>query len=87
MVTLSADKLPPHYAFPDLKWTMIPVEDFTGPTIAEIKKFLKIVDDARRNGEVRPYDYENEFVLCWIPKHRANSVGSVKTCSHLNLLS
>ena len=52
MVTLSADKLPPHYAFPDLKWTMIPVEDFTGPTIAEIKKFLKIVDDARRNGEV-----------------------------------
>ena len=54
MVTLSADKLPPHYAFPDLKWTMIPVEDFTGPTIAEIKKFLKIVDDARRNGEVRP---------------------------------
>ena len=53
IVTLSSDKLPPHYAFPEVKWTMIPVEDFTGPTIGEIKKFLKIVDDARRNGEVR----------------------------------
>ena len=52
IVTLSSDKLPPHYAFPDLKWTMIPVEDFTGPTISEIKKFIKIVDDARRDGEV-----------------------------------
>ena len=52
LVTLSADKLPPHYAFPDLKWTMIPVEDFTGPTISEIKKFISIIDDARRDGEV-----------------------------------
>merc|ERR1712203_1139324 len=49
--TLSSDKLPPHYAFPDLKWTMIPVEDFTGPTIAEIKKFIGIMDDARKEGE------------------------------------
>ena len=52
LVTLSSDKLPPHYAFPDLKWTMIPVEDFTGPTISEIKKFISIMDDARRDGEV-----------------------------------
>merc|ERR1712020_871944 len=51
LVTLPSDKLPPHYAFPDLKWTMIPVEDFTGPTISEIKKFLGIMDGARRNGE------------------------------------
>ena len=52
LVTLSSDKLPPHYAFPDLKWTMIPVEDFTGPTIGEIKKFISIMDDARKDGEV-----------------------------------
>jgi protein-tyrosine phosphatase len=53
LVTLSSDKLPPHYAFPELKWHLIPVEDFTGPTIAEIKKFIRIIDEARRNGEVR----------------------------------
>jgi len=52
LVTLSSDKLPPHYAFPELKWTLIPVEDFTGPTISEIKKFINIIDEARRNGEV-----------------------------------
>jgi hypothetical protein len=52
LVTLSSDKLPPHYAFPDLKWTMIQCEDFTGPTISEIKKFIGIMDDARRDGEV-----------------------------------
>ena len=28
---------------------MIPVEDFTGLLIGEIKKFLKIIDDTRRN--------------------------------------
>merc|ERR1719481_1586773 len=35
LVSLSPEKIPPHYAFPDLKHTLIPVEDFTGPTIAE----------------------------------------------------
>jgi protein-tyrosine phosphatase len=52
MITLSADKIPPHYAFPELKWTMIPVEDFTGPTIADIKKFIAIMDASRADGEV-----------------------------------
>ena len=31
---------------------MIPVEDFTGPTISEIQKFIEITDDARKEGEV-----------------------------------
>ena len=52
LVSLSPEKIPPHYAFPDLKHTLIPVEDFTGPTIAEIQKFLEICDCARRDGEV-----------------------------------
>ena len=52
LVSLSPEKIPPHYAFPDLKHTLIPVEDFTGPTIAEIQKFIEICDDARREGEV-----------------------------------
>ena len=51
-MSLSPEKIPPHYAFPDLKHTLIPVEDFTGPTIAEIQKFLEICDCARRDGEV-----------------------------------
>jgi len=51
LVSLSPEKIPPHYAFPDLKHTLIPVEDFTGPTIAEIQKFLEICDCARRDGE------------------------------------
>lgn len=51
LITLSSDKLPPHYAFPELKWTMIPVEDFTGPTITDIKNFINIMDEARRDGE------------------------------------
>jgi len=51
LVSLSPEKIPPHYAFPDLKHTLIPVEDFTGPTIAEIQKFIVITDDARREGE------------------------------------
>ena len=53
LVSLSPEKIPPHYAFPDLKHTLIPVEDFTGPTIAEIQKFIEITDTARRDGEVR----------------------------------
>ena len=53
LLTLSADKIPPHYAFPDLKWSLIPVEDFTGPRMSDIKKFLNIMDGARKNGEVR----------------------------------
>ena len=55
LVSLSPEKIPPHYAFPDLKHTLIPVEDFTGPTIAEIQKFLEICDCARRDGEVCPH--------------------------------
>ena len=31
---------------------MIPVEDFTGPTISEIQKFIEITDEARKEGEV-----------------------------------
>ena len=31
---------------------MIPVEDFTGPTISEIQKFIEITDEARKDGEV-----------------------------------
>ena len=58
LITLSSDKLPPHYAFPDLKWTMIPVEDFTGPTIADVKKFISIMDDARKSGEVTTDFYQ-----------------------------
>jgi len=51
LVTLSPEKIPPHYAFPDLKHTLIPVEDFTGPTISEIQRFIEITDDARKEGE------------------------------------
>ena len=53
LITLAADKIPPHYAFPELKWTMIPVEDFTGPAITDIKKFIQIMAEARRDGEVK----------------------------------
>ena len=52
LVTLSADKIPPHYACPELQWSLIPVEDFHGPAMADIKKFLNIMDEARRRGEV-----------------------------------
>ena len=52
LITLAADKIPPHYAFPQIKWTMIPVEDFTGPSIVDIKKFIHIMAEARRDGEV-----------------------------------
>ena len=58
LITLASDKIPPHYAFPDLKWTMIPVEDFTGPAISDIRKFIKAMDDARQNGEVELNKYE-----------------------------
>lgn len=51
LVTLSPEKIPPHYAFPNLRHTLIPVEDFTGPTISEIQKFIEITDDARKEGE------------------------------------
>ncbi len=51
LVTLSADKIPPHYAFPELKWSLIPVEDFHGPAIRDIRLFLNIMDEARMAGE------------------------------------
>jgi protein-tyrosine phosphatase len=41
-----------HLLLLSLKHTMIPVEDFTGPTIKEIQRFLEITDDARKEGEV-----------------------------------
>ena len=61
LITLSSDKIPPHYAFPDLKWSLIPVEDFTGPSIRDIKKFLNIMDEARMNGEVRERERDGEM--------------------------
>ncbi len=62
LVSLSPEKIPPHYAFPNLKHTLIPVEDFTGPTIAEIQKFIEITDEARREGEaVGVHCAEGEF--------------------------
>merc|ERR1740123_732804 len=51
LVSLSPEKIPPAYAYPNLKHTMIPVEDFTGPTISEIQKFIEITDEARKEGE------------------------------------
>ena len=62
-MTLSADKIPPHYAFPELKWSLIPVEDFTGPAIRDIKKFLNLMDEARKNGEVRFITLNSFFLL------------------------
>ena len=53
LITLSADKIPPYYAFPELKWSLISVEDFTGPCIRDIKKFINEMDKARMEGEVR----------------------------------
>ena len=63
LVSLSPEKIPPHYAFPDLKHTLIPVEDFTGPTIAEIQKFIEITDDARKEGEVSAWLNRNIIFL------------------------
>ena len=76
LITLSMDKLPPHYAFPDLKWTSIPVEDFTGPTITEIKKFISIMDDARRDGEVTNdfYCLYNYSIVCGMSQHEYNYI-------------
>jgi len=51
LITLSADKIPPYYAFPELKWSLISVEDFTGPCIRDIKKFINEMDKARMEGE------------------------------------
>ena len=36
---------------------MIPVEDFTGPTISEIQKFIEITDEARKEGEVGNFPF------------------------------
>ena len=52
LITLSADKIPPHYAFPELKWSLIPVEDFHGPAMKDIRRFINIMDEARMLGEV-----------------------------------
>ena len=35
LVSLSPEKIPPHYAFPNLKHTLIPVEDFTGQVLVQ----------------------------------------------------
>lgn len=51
LVTLSADKIPPYYAFPELQHSLIPVEDFKGPAISDIQRFINIMDDARKQGE------------------------------------
>jgi len=78
LVTLSSDKLPPHYAFPELKWTLIPVEDFTGPTISEIKKFINIIDEARRNGEVSFFWQSLVFLPCILKQHKYTFLAGVK---------
>ena len=65
LITLAADKIPPHYAFPELKWTMIPVEDFTGPLISDIQKFIDIMAKARMDGEVTwiPVSFERRKLV------------------------
>ncbi len=70
LVTLSADKIPPYYAFPELKWSLIPVEDFHGPSIRDIKRFLNIMDEARKAGEVRKWTPKVANLECVVHAQR-----------------
>lgn len=53
LITLSAEMEPFSVRnFPGLKWTVIPVENFEAPTIKQIKKFIKICQQASLKNEV-----------------------------------
>ncbi|XP_071965044.1 uncharacterized protein [Antedon mediterranea] len=46
LVTLMSEGIPPMETVPELKWTRIPIEDFTPPSISQIETFVDIVDSA-----------------------------------------
>lgn len=53
LITLSPEKKPPSVGkFPQLKWTVIPVEEFEAPTIKQIKAFIEICQRAVIKHEV-----------------------------------
>lgn len=42
LVTLSPESAPPIRTFSDLKWTEIPIEDLSPPSVSQIKKFIDV---------------------------------------------
>ncbi|XP_033110738.1 protein tyrosine phosphatase domain-containing protein 1-like [Anneissia japonica] len=52
LVTLMSEGItPPIETVPELKWTRIPIEDFTPPSISQIETFVDIIDSASGVGE------------------------------------
>lgn len=60
LVTLTAGKKPPVDDIARLRWSEVPVEDFTPPSLDQIKKFIDICKKSDKNGEVSLYS--NNFI-------------------------
>ena len=60
---------------------MIPVEDFTGPTISEIQKFIEITDEARKEGEVGNFPF---FLLTCLIVDQQGGGGALRGGSRAN---
>ncbi|CAB3229899.1 unnamed protein product [Arctia plantaginis] len=52
LVTLTAGKKPPVDDVARLRWSEVPVEEFTPPSLDQIKKFIDICKKSDKNGEV-----------------------------------
>lgn len=53
LVTLSPEMMPPVKNFQQMRWTLIPVEEFEPPTIEDIEKFIEICENSRTKNEVK----------------------------------
>lgn len=67
LVTLSPEKPPPIYTFPEIRWTEIKIREFYPPTISQINKFIEVCRRAFELGEA-------VGVHCWMGRGRTGTM-------------
>lgn len=52
LVTLSPEMIPPVQNYSQLRWTLIPVEEFEAPSMEDVERFIEICGESRKRNEV-----------------------------------
>lgn len=51
LISLQSFPKPPIDSFPEMKWTSIPVEEFSAPSLQQIVDFVEVVEDSLKKQE------------------------------------
>lgn len=76
LITLSERKPPYHDTCPGIQMHHIKIDDFCSPSLDQIKRFMKIVEDANAKGEgvgvhcLHGYGRTGTMLACYLVKHK-----------------